>query len=254
MLRRIAYVAGIAGAVAIGAPTPASAQIAPGEYASRQVVVNRAQTRPRGKYNRVRTTSLVHHTVFENEAGLRVVNRYCTVEQEPLGPVRTEIGASFVAAIEPKETSILMDGPAGGPWNVVVSATVAVIGADLEDPENDPLPDDPEDARVTDPDGDGNPGATVQVRGMIDGEVYMVQRLVRELRGVLQADGTMRGQVVGGNESEVVGASNVVLRTFTPKFEPDRDGDDNEFVWVPVVEGTSCEALAQEAARLFDDP
>ena len=64
----------------------------------------------------------------------------------------------------------------------------------------------------------------------------------------------MRGQVVGGNESEVVGASNVVLRTFTPKFEPDRDGDDNEFEWVPVAEGTTCAALEQEAARLFDDP
>ena len=40
-----------------------------------------------------------------------------------------------------------------------------------------PLPGEADDPRVVDADSDGNPGVTVQVRGLIDGEVYMVQDL-----------------------------------------------------------------------------
>ncbi len=252
MPRNLLFAAGLACVSALPAPESGYAQIAVGEYASRQVVVTRALTRPRGRYARVPTTSLVHHTVFEGDDGLRVVNRYCSVEQEPLGPVQTELGPSFVAAIEPKEASITVSGPEAGPWDVVVGETVTVIGAELENPDSDPLPAEPDDPRVVDADSDGNPGVTVQVRGLIDGEVYMVQRLVRELRGRLEADRTMSGVISGRNESEVLGASNVVLRTFTPKFEPDRDGDDNVFDWVPLADGTTCDALVADARRLFE--
>ncbi len=243
----------LAGVAAVWSPVPVRAQISPGEYASRQVVITRALTRPRGKYSRVRTTSLVHHVVTEADEGLRVLSRYCTVVQDPLGPVRTEIGASFVAAMEPTEASLEVSGPPGGPWEVVIAPTVTVIGADLEDPWSDPLPFAASDSRVTDPDGDDQPGVTVQVSGMVDGQVYMTQRLVRELRGTLQADGTMRGNVIGGNESEVLGASNVLLRTFTPKFEPDPKGSDNVFEWIPLPPDTDCDQLARQAGSLFGE-
>ena len=241
----------LAGLAAAWPVSPATAQIPPGAYASRQVVITRALTRPRGKYSRVRTTSVVHHVVTEQDDGLSVRSRYCTVVQDPLGPVRTEIGASFVGAMEPTEARLDVSGPADGPWEVVISPTVTIIGAELDDPWTDALPREASDPRVTDPDGDGEPGATVEVSGMVDGQVYMVQRLVRELRGTLLADGTMRGSVVGGNESEVLGASNVILRTFTPKFEPDPTGKDNEFEWLPVPEDYDCDSLAREADRLF---
>jgi len=234
-------------------PSAAPAQIPPGAYASRQVVVTRALTRPRGKYSRVRTTSLLLHTVAAAGAEARVRSRYCAVSQDPLGPVRTTMGDGFLAAMEPTEAAAAITGDADGPWKVVIAPTVTLIGVDLEDPWSDPLPTESTDPRVTDPDADGHPGATVQVSGMIDGEVYMVQRLVRELRGTMQPDGTMRGAVIGGTESEVMGASNVMLRTFTPRFEPDRGGSDNRFEWIPVQADLDCDSLVADADHLFGD-
>ena len=39
--------------------------------------------------------------------------------------------------------------------------SVVVVGADLADPANDPLPTEPTDPAVADEDGDGNPGVTM---------------------------------------------------------------------------------------------
>jgi hypothetical protein len=225
----------------------------PGLYASRQYVSTRALTRPSNRYLRVRTTGLVLHRVRSDGETLVVDSRYCSVEQEPLGRVRTTLTPAFVAAM-PEWTMPVEAGPAGdGRTEVRVPDHVMVLGADLEDPYDDPLPGDEDDPRVTDPDGDGHPGVSVNVEGLVSGQVYIVQRLVRGLRGTLGPDGRMTGEVTGAGDQRVIGASSAILRTFTPQFEHNPDPERNVFVWVPVPDGTTCEDVVTHRELWFGE-
>lgn len=244
-----------AGPVAAGAqeaPDP-DLPVAPGVYASRQYVSNRALTRPANRYLRVQTTSYLLHRVTEEEGRLLVESTYCHVEQEPLGRVRTELGPEFVGAMPSWVAPLEPDPEGDSPGAVRVPDHTIVLGADLEDPERDPLPDDDEDPRVTDPDGDGHPGISVQVDGLVSGQVYLVQRLVRGLRGVAEANGRMAGNVTGTGDQAVIGASNGILRTFTPTFEHNPDPKRNTFVWVPVPAEATCGSVVAARDDLFGD-
>lgn len=230
----------------------AGALVPPGLYASRQYVSNRALTRPSNRYLRVRTTSLLLHRVRDEGDGPVVETRYCLVEQEPLGRVRTSLGPAFVSAMPAWESRLVVD-PDGGPGGVRMEEHVMVLGARLEDPARDRLPADSDDPRVTDPDGDGHPGVSVDVSGMVSGQVYLVQRLVRGLRGAVQANGRITGTVVGGGDQAVIGASNGILRTFTPQFEHNPDPKRNTFVWVPVPPDATCESVVAARDSLFGE-
>jgi hypothetical protein len=238
---------------AVGAAQEAFASITPGLYASRQYVSNRALTRPSNRYIRVRTTSVLLHSVRVSADSLVVETRYCAVEQEPLGRVRTSIGPAFVAAMPVLESSVTADPGEGSAGAIRIADQAMVLGADLDDPLNDPLPTDDYDPRVVDGDGDGHPGVTVEVKGFVSGQVYLVQRLVRGLRGTVGPDGRMTGTVTGTGDQVVIGASNGILKTFTPKFEHNPDPERNTFVWVPVPEDSTCETVLAGRVRLFGE-
>lgn len=224
-----------------------------GFYASRQYVSSRALTRPSNRYLRVRTTSLLLHEVLDTEEGWVVESRYCAVEQEPLGRVRTTIGQAFVDAMPPWSVPLDVRETGDGRISVRLPDHVMVLGADLTDPAGEPLPEDEEDPRVTDPDGDGHPGISVDVEGMVSGQVYLVQRLVRGLSGILEGDGRMSGQVTGAGEQRVIGASNTILRTFTPQFEHNPDPERNVFVWVPAPGDSTCAEVVADRQQLFGE-
>ena len=248
----------VAVAALVAAPVPsleaqeAPGGIPPGEYASRQVVSSRARLRPANRWVRVATTSVVLHRVERDSAsdagGLTATSRYCSVDQAPLGRTRTSLGPAFIEAIPTWSSRLLVNGS-----TAELEEHVVVLGASLDDPGADPLPRDADDPRVVDVDGDGQPGFSVEVEGIIDGQVYMVQRLVRGLVGELTGGGRMRGTVTIGGGQEVIGASNQILKTFTPRFEPDTDESRSTFVWVPVPEGSTCESVLAAAPELFGE-
>lgn len=245
-------------ALLAGAPVSGPAQevdfvVPPGLYASRQYVSNRALTRPANRYIRVRTTSFLLHRVRESDGSLVVESRYCHIEQEPLGRVRTSLGPRFVAAIPSWEAPLTRDSEGEGAGALRLAEAVMVLGAQLDDPADDALPADADDPRITDPDGDGNPGVTVEVDGFVSGQVYVVQRLVRGLVGTATPDGRATGTVVGAGNQVVVGASNAILKTFTPRFEHNPDPKRNTFVWLPVPDVSTCESVMAERDRLFGE-
>ncbi len=246
--------------VLLSGPRPAIAQesagpsgLVDGTYASRWRVSSRAKMRPENRYVRVVTTSLLLHRVERVDDEVRVTSRYCSVVQDRLGRVRTTLGPAFIASMPEWEEAARVRGPTTGPWEVEIPAHDIVLGAAVAEPGGR-LPTDGDDPRVVDSDGDGQPGFTVQVDGFVDGQVYMVQRLARGLRGTLGTDGRMTGLVVGFSEQEVVGASNAILKTFTPRFEHDPDQSRSTFQWVPVASTATCiDVVAAEASMFGED-
>ena len=88
----------------------------------------------------MRTTSLLLHRLRESGDGLVVQTRYCSVEQEPLGRVRTSLGPAFVAAMPVWDSQLTVDPAGEGPEAIRIAEHALVLGADFEDPANDPLP------------------------------------------------------------------------------------------------------------------
>jgi len=133
------------------------------------------------------------------------------------------------------------------PWTTLVS------GAQLVDPENDPLPTEADDPRVIDQDGDGKPGLTVRVvvMGLIGGEVYVVQRDRSRLVGVVTSPDAIDGLVEWTSEQSVLGAS-------SPAFlggaaaRPDPVPEHSFFRARRVDATMDCAALRGSADRLLD--
>jgi hypothetical protein len=167
--------------------------------------------------------------------------KLCSIEMQTSSSlVRTELPRAFQrllsdvqldARLTQRESDMVLEE----------SARVLVLGATLRDPERDPLPKEAADPRVVDQDGDGHPGVTVRVRGIVNGEVYVVQRGKAALFGKSEPLG-FRGNVTFQSEDVVVGATRPALMRRT-KARPDLER--STFVLRRVGAETSCtEAIA----------
>lgn len=124
---------------------------------------------------------------------------------------------------------------------------VEVRGARLDAPETDALPTSAEDPRVFDQDADGKPGMTVRVQGLIDGEVYVVQRGANAFSGArVEGEATaptrFEGNVVWQSEQTVVGADNRVLEMSLPS-RPSEDVAQQRVVLVRLADDAGCDAV-----------
>ena len=230
------------------APAPLEA----GLYASRQSFSTIVKTPPLGRRQTGITVSYALHDVTRDGEDLAASTRFCSVEPIPFGGVQSSIRGEFVAAMPSPTVAVSVEGPAGGPWAVEFEEWTMVIGAELENPASDPLPTDKKDARVTDPDGDGKPGASVHLSGRVKGRTYVVQRLTRRMHGTLAADGHMIGTLTGRAEQVTLGASNPLLSRFKAVFLDETVPAHNLFDWLPVPEGTTCADLAEMSESLFE--
>lgn len=157
--------------------------------------------------------------------------------------VRTTFPPAFLRALPPVRVDAWLERHQGQELLRSKNRTL-VIGARLEDPERDRLPRDASDRRVIDQDGDGKPGMTVVVEGLVNGEVYVLQRSSSQLSGSRTKDG-FSGKIAFDLEQVVVGASTALLRHGpNPQAEP----GGNVFHLIRIGPSASC-ASAQNLAR-----
>lgn len=128
---------------------------------------------------------------------------------------------------------------------------VNVMGAHLMHP-SEALPTSPTDPRVFDQDQDGHPGVTVKVQGFVTGEIYLVQRLVDQYDGQLDADGRLSALVSDRSESKIIDASNPVLKAGAP-VRPDPDASKSNVVFVPLDQAIDCDQLVASIPQMFSN-
>jgi hypothetical protein len=128
-----------------------------------------------------------------------------------------------------------------------------VRGAVLEDRENDSLPVDPNDPRLVDLEGDGNPGMTIEasILGMFRGEGYAVQRYRYRLEGSVLDANTIAGFIEWTSDQVVVAATNPL---FMEAFEDDTDPDPTKhrFVMIRIDETWNCQTLREQLPALME--
>lgn len=184
------------------------------------------------------TRTVLIADIVQRDTRLEIETRVCDIDIRSNAPVDTIIPRRFIDALRPVRTTAWLSEASRG-WTITRWSHVDPIGVRLDDAWSDPLPSRADDPRVFDQDGDGHPGVTVQVRGLIDGEIYVIQRGWSEMRDVRVDADTIRGTVRWGMDQSVVGASRWLLDSQPPTW-PVRDDALNYVVLERVASGDSC--------------
>ncbi|MDF1565779.1 MAG: hypothetical protein P1V51_22280 [Deltaproteobacteria bacterium] len=131
---------------------------------------------------------------------------------------------------------------------------VDLFGVRLTDPASEALPTGPDDPRVEDSDGDGEPGITVAVEQSLlgSGEVFVAQRSTSSYEGVVVSPDRLEGEVRVITEKTVLGATAGWLESGT-EAAPDPDPTHNYFIFQAVPDHTTCTQIVLNRDRIFDE-
>lgn len=130
---------------------------------------------------------------------------------------------------------------------------------DLPDPFETPLPTsldeagaEPHASRIYDMEGDGNPGVTIRVQGLVNGEIYGIQRKTVGLEGVTLGPDKAVGFARLAKESLQLGADNDLLNAGGGSSRPFPDPKESWFEEIRLPDGADCDDVveAEEEGRL----
>jgi hypothetical protein len=176
---------------------------------------------------------------------------YCDhYSQDPDLVVHVVIPEAYTAALPPlsRAGTYLEEG---GVWRYRLSKHWQVEGAALDDLATDPLPTSSDDASVIDQDADGKPGMTVRLTGLVDGELYIVQRGWTEVDGAAQSADELRGEVAFESEQIILGSDPENLKELASQATTDSTPCASFFRMKRVPDSADCALLKESFATLF---
>lgn len=199
-------------------PAPAQA----GAYKGRWVLVQRMTTSAKvpvvGELEAT-TTVISMHDLDDEDGKLKGDGTLCHIELDSgTVLVKTILPAAFRRALPPPrlDADLFVEK---GTVRLRQPRKVVVVGAKLDNIETDTLPTKKSDARVFDHDEDGEPGVTVRIKGIVDGDMHVVQRSWTRYEGAFMKDGSFTGPLTFGNEQVVLGSTSPYLGE-APKAQP----------------------------------
>lgn len=131
---------------------------------------------------------------------------------------RSWFSDKMIQAIKPRSSEVDLFYR-DGRWQLYRQPSPSLLG--IEGDPDQPLSRDPNDPKLTDPDQDGKPGATVhlEVGSFFKGEIYVIRREIYSNYFGLNADGSISGYVKDASEQYVVGASKKILEQESNNFQ-----------------------------------
>jgi hypothetical protein len=139
---------------------------------------------------------------------------FCHADTVTDQPIEVSISDAATQAILPVATPVEVTD-AEGALRLSRPPTPTPIGIRLDDPANESLPDDPEDPRIFDADGDGNPGvtSTVTVSEDLRAEIYLARREIFAYDVVQVDPDRLEGSITDSSEQLILGASDPAFLT-----------------------------------------
>jgi hypothetical protein len=200
-----------------------------------------------------RTTSILVTSITQTDTQISLSAEYCDqTNDDPGSPAHVVIPDAYKRSLVPFVRTGTYGDNGSGTDVLELPTFVEVQGATLSDPAHDALPTDPSDPRVTDQDGDGNPGVTIKLQGIVSGDLYVVQRQMSELTGIAVAQDRLEGHYGFTSEQNVLAANPAELKTLAAQTAiVDPNACASRFVFVNVTETATCtDVLAN--STLFD--
>ncbi|MGC6418660.1 MAG: hypothetical protein ACON3Z_16165 [Bradymonadia bacterium] len=135
---------------------------------------------------------------------------------------------------------------------IALSRAVEIHGAHLTRPLDESLPETIDDPRLFDQDGDGQPGVTVQIDGILEGDVQLVQRVTTRVVGE-RSQTEMWGTVQWTSEENVLSASNPILSE-PIRSEPSQDAQASWFYAKKQADTWSgCDSVRSNVDGILDE-
>jgi len=178
--------------------------------------------------------------------------QFCFSEQRTDQPIETSLSDAATQAIKPPPTPVEVDA-VDGTLRIQRPATPTPVGIRLDDPAGEALPTDPNDPRIVDDDGDGNPGITVTIEVTEDltGELYIARREIFAYEAFLTEPDVLTGTVTDDSEQLVIGASDPIFATSDADWAQHPDPEKSPIILRRAEADWDCERLAVERDELF---
>ena len=177
--------------------------------------------------------------IEQDDETIDMVTRVCSLEIDSDMPlVRSKAPPEFGENLPEVQRSGRLR-QRNGEWELQIAPKWQTLGVNLDDPENDDLPDNDDDPRVYDHEGDGNPGGTIVIEGAIDGEIYVIQKSWDQWRGRIRSQNRIEGILRWETQQSVVGATHRILRR-QPRATPHPDQKKNLFRMTRVRSEPPC--------------
>lgn len=222
-----------------------------GVWAQVQVVATQADAPVIGLI-KTRSVAVLKYDMEQTGSELLMHEEVCDLRLEPDSNLTvTIVPDAFIQALPHVSKPAVLD-LAVEPPTLYQPPFAELHGVEMDDPMNDPMPTSADDPRVKDLDGDGNPGLTIYVGGIIDGALYVIQRNKIALDGAFQGPDRVAGLMQYEQEQVVLGSDNQLLSDNPPISSVDPDVEKTFFISVRMPDGTTCEDILAAGDELFD--
>jgi hypothetical protein len=149
-----------------------------------------------------------------------------------------------IASLQPVLTSAEVYFDPDGRPRMDADPTAIVAGVDLDDPLLDSMPEDPDDDRYFDQDGDDRPGISVSVSAFT---VFAAARVLFALTGDIAADGTIEGDADADLDFEILGDTIPFVDARDRAQESAANSEvlssEHRFSMIPLLDASCEEAL-----------
>jgi hypothetical protein len=191
-------------------------------------------------FEEVRTTS--YQLIDWTRTGTNISWRetLCSISATEAHGAQTSFPSAFVTTTPVRErTATLSVAEVGARFET--EPYLSIDGADLSNPWTDSLPYSTADVRLVDRDSDGHPGVTIHVdAGIVEGDVYVVQRSEYQLSGVVVSQERVEAYVDYGVDQSVLDASNPFLTMAEVNPVPNPDSTASYLIFQQVDDDATC--------------
>ncbi len=161
--------------------------------------------------------------------------------------VTTQIPEAFIQSIPTYYRAVIAKND-----SVLFSRMAELNGVRLNDPFEEELPTSADDPRIFDQDHDDLPGVTVFVTGLVSGKIYLIQRTITQMEGILEND-RISGLVNWSIDEQILGADEPLLEMGAP-ITPNTDQSRSQFEMIRVSPNLNCSQLIESAPNWFIQP
>ena len=131
---------------------------------------------------------------------------------------------------------------------------LSLNGVELDDPWSDSLPTSTGDSRVFDQDEDGEVGVTVNVdAGLVEGDIYLVQRTKYEIDGLVTAQDRVEGYVWFEDEQSILDATSSMFTIVDVETQTNPDETASYAVFQEIDPGWNCIDILDAGDGLFSN-
>ncbi len=126
-----------------------------------------------------------------------------------------------------------------------------VFGATLTDLENEALPTEPADPRVVDQDNDMQPGVTIRLTGLVDGEIYVTSRKTTGFDAIAVSADRFEGLSQSGQMQTILATDPPSIKDLSPTSVRDPDECETTATLVRVDANADCDMINAQFDSLF---